>query len=111
MEHVGRTEAESKVAMLPRVGKVEAWVVPVHVVSDPLTIGMDVRSVGMAFHVAEIMMRFLAVMFVAMRWCGSRVLRLSTVDWGRAMRRYIAAADVAARLLLFAPAVFLCADG
>jgi hypothetical protein len=54
MPDVAAAEAAGEVTVFPRMIKVVVRIVATGVVADPLAIGVDVRSVGMAGFVGEV---------------------------------------------------------
>jgi hypothetical protein len=83
MPHVVRTEPAREVPVFPGVIDMIVRVVRASVVSNPLAVRMNVRSVGMSLGVAEVAM-----------FCG-RLCR-GVMNWGRTVCRRVSAAEVPA---------------
>ena len=105
VEDVAGSETECKSAVFKRTIDVEALVMPFPIVMpDPLAVRVDVRSVGVVLPVAKVALGRFAVPL--RDWGNPLGLRGRTRGcWP--MRRYVAAAELAAVLFLFVPAASL----
>ena len=105
VKYVARSKATGKVAVFKRMVQVKACVVSRDVVADPFTVGVDVRRIGMAWHIPEIVLLdglFAAAMLLISRRPRRLLLALAMLllGWGphrlRTMLRYETSAHPAA---------------
>lgn len=87
--NVAAAEAAGETAMLPRMIDVVVGIIAAGVMTDPLAVGMDVRSFGMALFVGVFCRRLL----FAVR-CVVRSLVRNSLGGRRAFTRYVAVTDV-----------------
>jgi len=101
---VCRTETAFEAAMLPGMIEMEAGVVSGVIVADPLTVAVDVRSLGMARFIAKRgAWHFLAWRFLSLRFLVRGVFRAGhrAMRRRRTMSRNVSAAYSMAAALMF----------